>query len=185
MLPSERAKGNYMRRTWNRLLAAAYARLPFLSRWVAGRLPGDSVAALPWAATAGARHVVPLPSATVALVTLGGVHLKTQPPFDMRNPAGDASFRVIPGTVVPADLTITHDYYDHTAADRDVNVVFPIDRLRELAIAGWIGRPAPRHIGAMGHILGAEQQRLVMESAPAIAQLLREDGVDYVVLVPG
>ena len=169
-----------MGRTWNRLLAMAYARLPFLNRWVARRLPGESSRALPWAT-----RPVPMHQATVALVTLGGVHLRTQPPFDMRNPAGDASFRVIPGTVDPADLTITHDYYDHTAADRDVNVVFPIDRLRELAIAGWIGRPAPRHIGAMGHILGAEQQRLVTESAPAIARLLREDGVDYVVLVPG
>lgn len=169
-----------MGRTWNRLLAMVYARLPFLSRWVAQRLPGESSRALPWAT-----RPVPMHQATVALVTLGGVHLKTQPPFDMWNPAGDASFRVIPGTVDPADLTITHDYYDHTAADRDVNVVFPIERLRELAVAGWIGRPAPRHIGAMGHILGAEQRRLVTESAPAIAGLLREDGVDYVVLVPG
>ena len=174
-----------MGRIWNRLLATIYARLPALSRWVAGRLPGEAVTALPWAATVGARHVVPLPQATVALVTLAGVHLKTQPPFDMRNPAGDASFRVIPGIAGPADLTITHDYYDHTAADRDINVVFPLERLREFAVAGLIGRVAPRHIGAMGHILGAEQRRLVAESAPAIARLLREDGVDYVVLVPG
>jgi D-proline reductase (dithiol) PrdB len=169
-----------MGRTWNRLLAAAYARLPFLPRWAARRLPGDAAGAVPWAT-----RPVPLPRAAVALVTLAGVHLKTQAPFDMQNPDGDASFRVIPGTVDPADLTITHDYYDHTAADRDVNVVFPIERLRELAAAGWIGRAAPRHIGAMGHILGAEERRLVAESAPAIARALREDGADYVVLVPG
>jgi len=174
-----------MARIWNRLLAVAYARLPFLSRWAARRLPGHATAALPWAATVAARHVVPLRQAAVALVTLAGVHLKTQTPFDMQNPDGDASFRVIPGTVIPADLTITHDYYDHTAADRDVNVVFPIERLRELAAAGWIGRAASRHIGAMGHILGAEERRLVAASGPAIARLLREDRVDYVVLVPG
>ena len=66
-----------------------------------------------------------------------------------------------------------------------MNVIFPIARLRELAAGGWIGRAAPRHIGAMGHILGAEIRRLVAETAPAIARLLREDGVDYVVLVPG
>ena len=169
-----------MGRTWNRLLSAAYARLPFLPQWAARRLPGDAAGAVPWAT-----RPVPLPRAAVALVTLAGVHLKTQAPFDMQNPEGDASFRIIPGTVDPADLTITHDYYDHTAADRDVNVVFPIERLRELAAAGWIGRAAPRHIGAMGHILGAEQRRLVAESAPAIARALREDGADYVVLVPG
>jgi D-proline reductase (dithiol) PrdB len=165
---------------WNRLLAMAYARLPFLSPWAARRVLGEPSGALPWAT-----RPVPLHQASVALVTLAGVHLKTQPPFDMRNPAGDASFRIIPGTASPAHLTITHDYYDHGAADRDVNVVFPIDRLRELAAAGLIGRAAPRHVGAMGHILGAEQRRLVVESAPAIARLLREDGVDYVILVPG
>jgi len=169
-----------MRRIWNRLVAMAYARLPFLSRWAARRLPGHAARAVPWAT-----RPVPIPQATVALVTLAGVHLKTQLPFDMQNPDGDASFRIIPGTVNPADLTITHDYYDHTAADRDVNVVFPIERLREFAVAGWIGNTAPRHIGAMGHILGAEERRLVAESGPAIARLLREDGVDYVVLVPG
>jgi D-proline reductase (dithiol) PrdB len=169
-----------MGRTLNRLLAAAYAQLPFLSRWAARRMPGDASGAVPWAT-----RPMPLHQATVALVTLAGVHLKTQTPFDMRNPDGDASFRVIPGTVHLADLTITHDYYDHTAADRDVNVVFPIERLHEFAAAGWIGRAAPRHIGAMGHIRRAEARRLVTESAPTIARLLREDGVDYVVLVPG
>jgi len=174
-----------MSRTWNRLVARAYARFPFLRRWAARRLPGDSVAKLPWAAPVGARNVVPLRRATIALVTLAGVHLKTQPPFDMQNPDGDASLRVIPELADSGDLTITHDYYDHTAADRDVNVIFPIARLRELAAAGWIGRAAPRQIGAMGHILGAETRRLVAETAPAIARLLREDGVDYVVLVPG
>jgi D-proline reductase (dithiol) PrdB len=168
-----------MRRTWNRLVATAYARLPFLSRWAARRLPGDA-GVVPWAT-----RPVSLPQATVALVTLAGVHLRAQAPFDMQSPDGDASFRVIPGLTDSGDLTITHDYYDHTAADHDVNVVFPIARLRELAAAGWIGRTAPRHIGAMGHIQGAETRRLVAETAPAIARLLREDGVDYVVLVPG
>ena len=85
-----------MSRTWNRLVARAYARFPFLSRWAARRLPGDSVAKLPWAAPVGARNVVPLRRATIALVTLAGVHLKTQPPFDMQHPDGDASFPVIP-----------------------------------------------------------------------------------------
>jgi hypothetical protein len=37
----------------------------------------------------------------------------------------------------------------------------------------------------MGHILGAEQRRLVTESAPAVARLLREYEVDFVLLVPG
>jgi D-proline reductase (dithiol) PrdB len=153
--------------------------VPALSRRFAAGL--DTVAgAVPWTPAR-----VPLEHATVALVTLAGVHLRSQPAFDMQNADGDASFHLIPRTVSPADLTITHDYYDHAAADRDVNVVFPLERLRELAAAGRIGRVALRHVGAMGHILDREERRLVAESAPAIARLLREDGVDYVVLSPG
>jgi D-proline reductase (dithiol) PrdB len=166
-------------RRWNQLLSWIYTRVPALSRRFAAGL--DTVAgAVPWTPAR-----VPLEDATVALVTLAGVHLRSQPAFDMQNADGDASFRLIPRTVSPADLTITHDYYDHAAADRDVNVVFPLERLRELATAGRIGRVAPRHVGAMGHILDREERRLVAESAPAIARLLREDGVDYVVLSPG
>lgn len=92
---------------------------------------------------------------------------------------------MIPGDTALDDLTITHDYYDHRAADRDVNCVFPLERLRELAAAGMIGRVAPRHIGTMGHIFGAEERRLVTEVAPAIARLLVDDGVNYVVAAPG
>jgi D-proline reductase (dithiol) PrdB len=166
-------------RRWNQLLSWIYPRVPALSRRFAAGL--DALAgAVPWTPAR-----VPLEHATVALVTLAGVHLRSQPAFDMQNADGDASFRVIPGTLSPADLTITHDYYDHAAADRDVNVVFPLERLRELAAAGRIGRVAPRHVGAMGHILDREERRLVAESAPAIARLLKEDGVDYVVLSPG
>jgi D-proline reductase (dithiol) PrdB len=82
------------------------------------------------------------------------------------------------------DLMITHDSSDHRAADRDVNCVFPLERLRELAAAGRIGRVAPRHIGTMGHILATEERRLVSATSPAIAKLV-EDGVDYVLAAPG
>jgi D-proline reductase (dithiol) PrdB len=168
-----------MGRRQNRLLAWLYTRVPALARRYAARLR-PVADAVPWT-----EPRVPLERATVGLVTLAGVHLREQPPFDMTHAAGDASFRVIPATVVINDLTITHDYYDHAAADRDPNVVFPLARLREFAAAGRIGRVAPRHLGAMGHVLGLEERRLVEQSAPAIAQLFLADHVDYVVLSPG
>jgi D-proline reductase (dithiol) PrdB len=177
-----------MRRTLNRLLSKLYTRAPWLPRLYArlATIPGvmprgsSSPGPMPWAEVR-----MPLERATVALVTMAGVHLASQPPFDMDNPEGDASFRLIPSDVAPAALTITHDYYDHAAAERDVNVVFPYERLRELAGEGRIGRVAPFHIGAMGHILGKEERRLVQESAPAIASRLREGGADYVLIAPG
>ncbi|MGH7614404.1 MAG: glycine/sarcosine/betaine reductase selenoprotein B family protein [Gemmatimonadales bacterium] len=163
----------------NHWLATLYGRFPILAQLAARRWSAEH-AAIPW--TPGR---VPLPQATIAVITSAGVHLKGDRPFDMANPDGDASFRVIPGDTALRDLTITHDYYDHRAADRDLNCVFPLERLRELARAGRIGGVAPRHVGTMGHILGAEERRLVTETAPAIAGLLVEDGADYVLATPG
>lgn len=169
-----------LERSWHRVLAALYGRLPVLSALAARGWKSEATGEIPWAPAR-----IRLPEATVALVTSAGVHLKGDHPFDMVNPEGDATFRVIRGESALLDLTITHDYYDHRAADRDMNCVFPLERLRELAAAGLIGRVAPRHIGTMGHILGSEERRLVAETAPAIAKLLVEDGVDYVLATPG
>lgn len=169
-----------LERSWHRVLAALYGRLPVLSALAARGWKGEETGEIPWSPAR-----IPLREASIALVTSAGVHLKHDHPFDMENPEGDASFRVIPGDTALRDLTITHDYYNHRAADRDLNCVFPLGRLRELAAAGRIGRVAPRHIGTMGHILGSEERRLVTETAPAIARLLVADGVDYVVAAPG
>lgn len=98
---------------------------------------------------------------------------------------GDASYRIIPGDADLARLTITHDYYDHAAADRDLNCVFPLERLAELVHEGVVGALAPRHVGMMGHILGRERLRLVTQTAPAIVELLRADDVDVVLATPG
>jgi D-proline reductase (dithiol) PrdB len=121
----------------------------------------------------------------VALVTTAGVHHRDQPPFDMRNPDGDPSFRAIDGSHPVSDLMITHDYYDHRDADKDINIVFPIQRLRELEKEGVIGGIASTHYGFMGHILGEHVQTLVNRSAPQVARKLKEDGVDVVLLTPG
>jgi D-proline reductase (dithiol) PrdB len=169
-----------LERSWHRVLAVLYGRVPLLSSLATRGWKDEESGEIPWCPAR-----IPLREASIALVTSAGVHLKRDPPFDMDNPDGDASFRVIPGDTALGDLTITHDYYDHHAADRDVNCVLPLERLRELAAAGKIARVAPRHIGTMGHILGAEERRLVAVTAPAIARLFLDDGVDYVVAAPG
>lgn len=169
-----------LERSWHRVLAALYGRLPVLSVLAARRWKREQIGEIPWS-----QARIPLREASIALVTSAGVHLRHDRPFDMGNPEGDASFRVIPGDASRRSLTITHDYYDHQAADRDLNCVFPLERLRELALAGRIGRVAPQHVGTMGHILGPEERRLVAETAPAIARLLVADGVDYVLATPG
>lgn len=127
----------------------------------------------------------PLSSARVALLTAAGVHLRSDAPFDMVNPDGDASYRLIAEPASVRDLTITHDYYDHRAADRDVNCVFPVERLRELAGDGFIGEVGPRHVAFMGHVLGRERERLLEETAEAMADAFLQDGVDAVLASPG
>lgn len=126
----------------------------------------------------------PLAKARIALVTTAGVHLRTQLPFDMENPDGDPTYREIPNTVDTTQLMITHKYYDHTDADADLNVVFPLAHFRDLVTKQIIGSLAPRHFGFMGHIDKELITTLNKRSALEVATKLRADGVDFVFLTP-
>jgi D-proline reductase (dithiol) PrdB len=126
----------------------------------------------------------PLEQCRVALLTTGGFHLEKDPPFDMEDSEGDASYRVIPAAATSDEVTITHKYYNHRDADADRNVVFPLDHFHDLAQAGVIGEVAPRHYSFMGHIEGPHLERLVEETAPEVASQLQKDGVDVAFLTP-
>ena len=102
----------------------------------------------------------------------------------MNDHDGDPSFREIPSDARKTDLTITHDYYDHSAADRDINVVLPLDRMREFAAERRIGGIAPFAYGFMGHIHGRHLSILLAESAPEVARRLRSDGAEAAILTP-
>jgi len=169
-----------LRRAKNRLLSRVLARFPSLvDRWARGRSFARDGEAGPWAPL-----TKPLAACRVALVTTGGVHLRSQPPFDMANPDGDPTFREIPSGAPRGELVITHDYYDHRDAGLDLNVVFPLDRLEELAREGRIMGPAPLHLGFMGHVDGPLVERIVRETAPAAARRLLETGADVALLTP-
>jgi D-proline reductase (dithiol) PrdB len=170
-----------MPRWWNQLQSRFYSRLRWLPERAASRISRPKDIPMPPLASLGR----PIAEARVGLVTAGGTHLASDVPFDMVNKEGDASFRVIPGDVDVADIRITHDYYDHTAADRDVNCVLPIERLREFVAAGEIGEVAPRHVGMMGHLLAAQAERLVGQTARDMAKVFLEDQVDLVLASPG
>ena len=80
---------------------------------------------------------------------------------------------------------ITHDYYDHTDAEKDLNIVFPIERLREFASEGIISKAADTHYSFMGHIMGPHIYTLMEVNAPEVAARLKKQKVDYVLLTPG
>ncbi len=115
-----------------------------------------------------------------ALVTTAGVHLKDQEPF---NVDGDNSWRVIPGDVRSEQLMVTHDHYDHHDADEDINVVFPIDRLRELAEEGIIAGVSDKHLGFMGYTQNFRD--LYERAAPEMAKVILRSKADGVVLTAG
>ena len=137
----------------------------------------------------------PLPEATVALLTSGGVYRDDQPPFypahlsyaeAMRDTASArervALLRVIPGDTPDDRLRVGHIAYDLGAAQEDPDVIFPLARMRELAAAGEIGALAARNYSYHGL---TNIPRLRDETAAEWATMLLADGVDAVVLTPG
>lgn len=164
----------------NILIARIITRFPSLSeRFIDAYAPWESED-VPWTDV-----TKPLHECKVAIVTTAGVHHRDQVPYDMHDNNGDPSFRAIDSARPLSDLMITHDYYDHTDADKDINIVFPIDRLRELVDEGIVGSLAGRHFAFMGHIDGEKIPELISGTAPEVARLLLADGVDVVLLTPG
>ena len=126
----------------------------------------------------------PLNAARVALVTTAGLHTPEQPGFDFSIKMGDASSREIPHDIVTQSLIESHrsHSFDHSGIEADRNLVFPLDRMRELVAQGVIGELNHRHFSFMGSIVGP--RKLIEETAPQVAEQLRADGVDAALLTP-
>jgi D-proline reductase (dithiol) PrdB len=120
-----------------------------------------------------------LADACVALVTTASLHEPDAAPPH----GGDPSFRAITDA---ADLRLAHESpnFDRSGWLHDPNVVFPVDRLRELAEAGVIGAASTRHLSFAGNQQPETLSTITLDSGPAAAALLREGGVDVVVLTP-
>lgn len=126
----------------------------------------------------------PLAECRLALVTTAGVHLVDQDPFDVEAKEGDPSYRVLPVDSPLDAYRISHTHYDHSEADRDINCVYPITRLRELLEQGLIGSLAAENFGFMGFNLKSNLEK-VKENSRIVAQKLLEQKVDAVLLTPG
>ncbi len=164
----------------NQLIAKIITRFPSLSeRFTASYEPWKSVY-IPWTEV-----TKPLAQCKVAIVTTAGVHHRDQEPFDMKDPDGDPSYRTIDLRKPLSSLMITHDYYDHADADRDINIVFPVERLKEFEQEGLIGHVAELHYGFMGHITGRHIPTLINTTGRDVALRLKKDKVDIVLLTPG
>ncbi|HEV2991318.1 MAG TPA: glycine/sarcosine/betaine reductase selenoprotein B family protein [Candidatus Angelobacter sp.] len=132
----------------------------------------------------GASLKQPLSESKFALVTTAALHLPEQPAYNSNIRGGDCSFRELPVQVDLNQLRIAHrsSEFDQTGAREDPNLVFPRDRFQELVSAGKVGALNHRHFSLMGSITTPGQ--LISETAPAVAELLRQDRVEAVFLLP-
>ena len=121
----------------------------------------------------------PLAQARVAIVTTAGLR-----------PDGIGTWSEGQGFTVLAHadhhVTVAHASanFDRAGVAADLNVIYPIDRLDELAAQGRIGSVASRHLSFMGAQLDHTFTTLRLDTGPAAAKLLIADEVDVVVLTP-
>jgi D-proline reductase (dithiol) PrdB len=120
----------------------------------------------------------------LALVTTAGLPLRSDTPFISDPKGGDASYRILPATAQAAEIVQSHVSigFDHTAIYRDLNVTFPVDRLQELLRQGVVGSLAQQNYSFMGAL--RNPHRLMEETGPEVAQRLRDEGVEVVLLTP-
>jgi D-proline reductase (dithiol) PrdB len=115
----------------------------------------------------------------LGLVTTAGIHLRDEAPFT----GGDQSFRVIPAGTSPSEIVQSHASigFDRTAFQRDINVVFPMDRVREFVARGEVGSLGSTYFSFMG-AQRPPYDRLLQDTGPEVARRLRADGVEVVFL---
>ena len=113
------------------------------------------------------------------MVASAGVHDKREPPFKSPN---DLTFRLIASDADAASLTPSHPAPIRRPGQADINVVFPIERLRELRDAGVVGSLTAHHASLLGAI--KLMREVHYEMAPAIARVARDEGADLLLLVP-
>lgn len=140
----------------------------------------DAVVGLQMPALPGSPWVSgkPLAHSRVAIVSSAALHARSDMPF----PAGTAEFRKLPASIHPADMVMSHISinFDRVGFQRDVNVAYPIDRLRELAGEKVIGSLAPTHYSVMGSTDPATMEA----TAAGIAASMKAEAVDAALLCP-
>ena len=107
-----------------------------------------------------------------------GLVVRGEKPFRGRDP----DYRVIPSETRPDQLMFSHISInlDRSGFQEDWNVVFPLDRLRELAAEGVIGSVAATHYSFMGATDPVQMEPYARD----VASRLNADGVSAVLLSP-
>ena len=120
----------------------------------------------------------PLAERRVAIVSSAALIRRGDEPF----PFGSPEVRFLAADVPPSELLISHVSinFDRSGYQRDINTVYPMQRLRELVDEGVIGGIAPTHYTVMGSTDPATMEG----SADQISGQLRQERIDAVLLSP-
>lgn len=122
-----------------------------------------------------------LASAVVTIASATGVHLPDQEAFPEEDP-GDTTYRLIPGDTDVGQFRLTHHHYDHSEADTDPNIVFPLASLQELVRDGFIGAVNDRHYS---YGFTTKLKELYEQTFPDIADKIERSRTKLVLLTAG
>ncbi len=122
----------------------------------------------------------PLAESRLAIVTTAGLHRRSDRPFGPR----EQTYRVIPSQTPVSEIVQSHTSigFDRVPIIRDLNVTFPIDRVRELVSCGEVGSLARNCYSFMGAL--REVSRIQGESGPEVAECLRAEKVGVALITP-
>jgi len=131
----------------------------------------------------------PLNQSRFGLVTSGGLyHRGHEPPFNLEGERqkpdwGDPSFRILPADIDPGEVGVSHLHLNAPKIERDTNILLPFQRFRELIQEGRIQSQAAHGYSFMGYQgYPADQSGWKEESGPQVAEKLKAEGVDNVLL---
>jgi len=114
----------------------------------------------------------------IALVSTSGAYVEGMQPFT----DNDLTFRLIPTDTDTKSIRFVPGHFDTTKAAEDANIMFPLDRLRELVENGEIGSLTDNHI-SMG--LTTELRKLKEVVSWEIAEVVAKMRPAVVVLTGG
>lgn len=149
------------------------ADLPKIEQKILLDMKGPTFESRPWV------NGPPLSQRRVALITTAGLHKRTDRPFQMGQPD---FYRVIPSDTKDKEIVMSHGAasFDRSGYQQDLNVVFPLDRLRELADDGVIGSVADYHY-SFGTPLTLKESEM---AGKELSDLFKKDQVNAVLLLP-
>lgn len=135
----------------------------------------------------------PLSKSRLLLISTGGIYVEGEDPLGPDGPTQEEAaariqeflrsaptLSVIPKSVSPQRIRVRHPGYDIRGAVKDYNVVFPLDRLKELEAEGFIGELTEECYSFVG---ATSQKRLLNETLPRWLDIFKQQKPDAALLV--